>query len=517
MILGFLKVSSPRDTCRGESRPMRIIFAALFLLLILIKPVFCLNFQTGSIHNSVGGSIEGLGIAPLHNDSQRENPTAVFKVQTKSTFSDLGDLKINLRGEYDGTVLYPHDHEVFLDYTDIYQDRNPFLSADEAYLDLYTAKADFRLGIQKFAWGRLDELSPVDILNTDSMTNPFIEDDNSRKIGGPSAKANIYSDFVNLELDWIPRWVPYRLPMSDERWFPTVLIVPESIYIAGYGPPFPANITVPVNAEYKDIDMPACTFENSEIGAKISKTIGKWDVSAMYFRGYDTMPVFDIPVQLSIQIDQKTLRPSLSLDIELEPRVFTIEMYAVDFTTTTGNFTLRGDAAFFRDRRYIREIEGIINDYFTQDMLQSMIKEVLKDPFNPHTFTLNPPVIEKKNSAKYGLGFDYIKGDTTVTGQIIQEYIFDYDDKLLFNKNGIDTMFTLSLRHMLFNGRFEAALYGSYGIEYRQFLIKPSISYDITDNLRATLAGLVFGGEKDSLLGQYSNNDEIFLKVKYSY
>jgi hypothetical protein len=496
---------------------MRIILAVFLLLFFLTMPVFCLDFQTGSIRNSVNGSLEGLAVAPLDNDSPRENPTAVFKILTKSSFGDVSDLKINIRGEYDGTILYPHDHKVFLDFSDIYQDRNPFLSADEAYLDLFTTRADFRLGIQKFAWGRLDELSPVDILNTESMTNPFIEDENTRKIGAPSAKANIYSDLVNLEVDWIPRWVPYRLPMPYERWFPPVLIAPESIDINGYGPLLPASITVPVRANYSDIDMPACTFENSEIGAKLSKSFGKWDVSAMYFRGYDAMPVFDMPTELTIQLDPQTMTPSLSLEVDLEPRVFTIEMYAVDFSTTAGNFTFRGDAAFFKDRRYIRQIEGLIDEYFTPDMLQSMLIEVMKDPFNPHTFSFNPPVIEKKNSAKYGLGFDYVRGDTTVTGQVIQEYIFNYDKKLLFNKNGIDTMLTLSLSQMLFGGRLEAALYGSYGIEYRQFLIKPSVSYDITDNLKATLAGMVFGGENDSILGQYSNNDEIFLKVKYSY
>ncbi len=495
---------------------MRTVFSVLFIFFIS-SPLFCLEFQTGSINNSMGGSIEAFGVAPLHNDSPREDPTALFRIQTKSSYKDVSDLKINLRGEYDGTVLYPHDHKVFLDFSNIYQDRNPFLSADEAYLDFFTSRADFRLGIQKFAWGRLDELSPVDMLNTDSMTNPFIEDENTRKIGAPSAKVNIYSDIVNLEVDWIPCWVPYRLPMSYERWFPTVLISPESIDIAGFGPFLPAGITVPVNASYVDIDMPARTFENSEIGAKLSKTIGKWDVSAMYFKGYDTMPVFDMPTELTVQIAPQTMTPVFSLDVELEPRVFTIEMYGADFSTTAGDFTLRGDAAFFRDRRYIREIEGLISDYFTPDMFQSIISEVMKDPFNPHTFTLDPPVIEKKNSARYGLGFDYIRGDTTITGQIVQEYIFNYDEKLLFNKNGIDTMLTLSIKQMLLNGRLEAALYCSYGIEYSQFLIKPTISYDITDNLKATLAALVFGGEKDSLLGQYSENDEIYLKIKYSY
>jgi hypothetical protein len=495
---------------------MRIAFSALLILFISI-PAFCLDFKTGSIENSVNGSLEGFIVTPLHDDSPREDPTAVFRVVTKSSFRDVSDLRINLRGEYDGTVLYPHDHKVFLDFTNIYQDRNPFLSADEAYLDFFTSRADFRLGIQKFAWGRLDELSPVDMLNTDSMTNPFIEDENTRKIGTPSAKVNIYSDLANLEVDWIPCWVPYRLPMSYERWFPTVLIAPENIDIAGVGPFLPASITIPVNASYIDIDMPARTFENSEIGAKLSKTIGKWDVSAMYFRGYDTMPVFDMPTDLTVQIDPQTMTPVFSLDVELEPRVFTIEMYGVDFSTTAGDFTFRGDAAFFRDRRYIREIGGLISDYFTPEMFQSIMGKVMKDPFNPHTFTLNPPVIEKKNSARYGLGFDYIRGETTITGQIVQEYIFSYDNKLLFNKNGIDTMLTLSLKQLLLSGRLEAALYGSYGIEYEQFLIKPSVSYDITDNLKATLAALVFGGEKDSLLGQYSNNDEIYLKVKYSY
>ncbi|MCK7515592.1 MAG: hypothetical protein MZV70_74195 [Desulfobacterales bacterium] len=84
----------------------------------------------------------------------------------------------------------------------------------------------FRLGIQKFAWGRLDELTPTDNLNTSDLTEGGINDQVERKIGVPAVKMNYYSDLFNTELAWIPRYVPYRLPKAQERWFPGVLILP---------------------------------------------------------------------------------------------------------------------------------------------------------------------------------------------------------------------------------------------------------------------------------------------------
>ena len=96
-------------------------------------------------------------------------------------------------------------------------------------MDLYSSCVDLRIGIQKFAWGRLDEINPTDNLNPEDFRHGITADEIDRKIGVPALRANTYSDIVNVELAWIPWFVPYRLPTPEERWFPGVLQPPSSI------------------------------------------------------------------------------------------------------------------------------------------------------------------------------------------------------------------------------------------------------------------------------------------------
>jgi hypothetical protein len=214
---------------------------------------------------------------------------------------------------------------------------------------------------------------------------------------------------------------------------------------------------------------------------------------------------------------------SLSADVTLKPELYTIQMYGLDFSTTAGDFTIRGEAAYFHDRCYMRELESLMEEYFTpeknMELITEFIDKFLHDPEQKRTQTIsiNPPFIIRKDSARYGLGADYIKGDLTLTVQAMQEYIYDYDKKVLFNKNGFDTTLTLSCKYALLDSTLEPQISAMYGIEYAQFLIKPAISYAVTDNLKVIIYALILGGESDSLLGQYRNNDEGVLKIRYSF
>jgi len=501
----------------------RLLFIAVLFLILTAVEAFGFDYDKGPVSGSLGGYIEGIGVAPTI-PSPRENPTARIMVDSKTDFGKLSRFAFSLRGEYDGTVLDPQTNKLFLDFDHIYQNRNPYLSADETYIDFYAPKIDIRAGIQKFSWGRLDEIAPTDMLNTPDMTNPFVYDENERKIGTPSIKANLYTDYINIEAAWIPRWTPYRMPHPDERWFPTILIAPESFQI-GAIPGFTTDsITVPVTAAYPDIDLPDFSFENSQAGIQFTKSLGSWELGASYFYGYDKLPVFSLPVDLSMTLNSLfPLDYSISADVTLKPELYTIQMYGLDFSTTAGDFTIRGEAAYFHDRCYMRELESLMEEYFTpeenMELITQFIDKFLHDPElkRTQTISINPPFIVKKDSARYGLGADYIKGDLTLTVQAMQEYIFNYDKKVLFNKNGFDTNFTLSCKYALLDGTLEPQISAMYGIEYAQFLIKPSVSYAVTDNLKVTVYALILGGESDSLLGQYRNNDEGAVKIRYSF
>ena len=45
----------------------------------------------------------------------------------------------------------------------------------------------------------------------------------------------------------------------------------------------------------------------------------------------------------------------------------------------------------------------------------------------------------------------------------------------------------------------------------------PQVSYSLTDNFTLTLVALALGGENNSLFGQYEDNDEVYVKARYSF
>lgn len=485
------------------------------------------EFAAGKSDHSIDGYLEGLAVGAVHEGTPTEHPTGIVSLQGKSSFGDMAALKFTLRGVQDGTVLHPDERWRFQDYRSIYQNRNPYFRFDEAYVDLYAEKGDLRIGIQKFSWGRLDEINPTDVLNFQDLTNPFVFDSNERKIGVPAIKGKLYSNVADLELAWIPRYVPYRLPMPDERWVPLVLKVPESVQLPMAPGAIPvASTVVPLTGVYEDVDMPAYTLADSEVGVKLSRAFGRSEVSVSYFHGIDPMPVFALPTDLAVTVlSNSPPLAALSAAVTLKPELLTMDMFGADFSTTTGNFTFRGEGAFYKDKHYQREAQSVLAGMFgpgpQQEAFLATLQALLASaPPGTSTVThLEPSAIEEKNSAKYGLGLDYVIGDITLSGQVIQEYIFNYsdDNPVLFNKHGTDTMVTLGYRHQLLKNTLEIDLDGTWGIEYRQYLLNPSVAYSVTDNFKVTLAALVLGGESDSLFGQYDDNDEVYVKARYSF
>ncbi len=229
---------------------------------------------------------------------------------------------------------------------------------------------DFRVGVQKFAWGRLDEMNPTDNLNTEDLTEGGTNDEVERKIGVPSLKMNGYSDLANVELGWVPVYVPYRLPQPDERWFPGVL-KPATVINSGT-----AVGDVPVKTIYQDIDLPPVTLSNSEVGVRISKYIEGWDVSLSYFSGYDMMPVMDAPVDLTVVMeDPLALDYSISAEATMVPQINRMSVYGFDFTTTVSSFTLRGEYAYFKGKYYSQKLDSVLKQAVTKEKQDEIYKE----------------------------------------------------------------------------------------------------------------------------------------------
>ncbi len=496
-----------------------VIVLAWFMLPTLNAGAYQYEDDRGKV--SLTGYLEARAIDALDRDTPEENPSGELGLELKASASSWLSSKLFLKAVDDGKVIDPGDGRLVNDFVHIYQDKNPFLDFNEAYVDFYTGKVDLRLGIQKFAWGRLDEINPTDNLNTEDLTEGGTNDEADRKIGVPAMKVNLYSDLCNVELGWVPRYVPYRLPTSEERWFPKVLKPPEIIdtgTVVG---------DIPVTTFYRDIDLPAFTFENSEGGVRVSKYIEGWDVSVSYFTGYDPMPLTKAPTDIIVELkDLLALDYEIRAQITMEPQIHRMHVYGFDFTTTVGDFTLRGEYAYFDNKYYNRKLDSVLKEVMTPERQKEILADFLQEYFDSggekkiQTFHIDTQVELQMDSMKYGFGLDYIYGDTSVSVQCIQEFIPNYDmsKPVYFNKDGYDTLLTFLFKQFFLQNTMEFNFSTAYDINFQDYLIKPSLKYSFTNDLQGTIGVMIINGKyDDSLLGQFRDNDEIFASLRCSF
>ena len=118
-----------------------------------------------------------------------------------------------LEGGWDGAVKRPaRDHSLFKNYDEVYQSNTPYLEFKELYLAYSGNDLDLKAGIQRFAWGRLDEYPPNDLLNPWDYTQYLRKPLEDRKIGVPSLSTSLTRGQWTCETVWVPVFVPYRLP-----------------------------------------------------------------------------------------------------------------------------------------------------------------------------------------------------------------------------------------------------------------------------------------------------------------
>lgn len=338
---------------------MRISFATFFIFFLFIccvEMIHALEYQMGPVSVAINGYVEGKGVYILNKETPSENPSGKVDIHLKSDFASWGDFYLAFQGIYNGKVKEPQNHEIFCEFNKVYQDKNPYVNIDEAYVDIFVKKVDLRAGIQKIAWGKLDEINPTDNLNTEDLTQAKMNKENERKIGVPAIKGDFYSDLLNAELVWIPQYVPYRLAKPGERWYPSVLRPPQFIQTQT-----PAG-DIPVQYDYREMDLPPFALENSEVGVQLSKQLAGLDVSLNYFSGYDNTPVFGYPTEIVVDFSIIPLVYDVMAKIHAEPRVHKLQVFGFDFSTVLGSFTLRGEGAYFKGKYYCRKTQDVGNN-----------------------------------------------------------------------------------------------------------------------------------------------------------
>jgi hypothetical protein len=497
---------------------MCLLLALVATSTLLGSSLSALEYEKGSFAASLNGALEVSGVIPFDGETTSENPSALVVLEPRVDFGEHVSLYVDLRGGYEGSQRSPANDGLLIRFDEVYPSKDRYVEIAEAYLSFYLSEVDLRVGIQKFAWGTLDQFNPTDNLNPWDLRHPFATDPLRRKIGVPAVRALVGSAFssVLVEAIWMPFYVPYRMADPGDRWYPPLFDAVKSYPTPDLGLPIelpPVNI-VQFNTEP---DLPARNFENSDFGIRISRTIGSTDIGVSYFYGFDRMPVFG--VEGRVVADLQLLPPDLGLTylMNLEPQLHRIQVFGLDMAMSRGVFTFRAEGAFIKDR-YVNvgldAIPEIIDDFEFPPLSDIDIS------VHPNGLTLSfpfsPQIAFPKNLLSVGGGVDYQWGTHLLTFQLVGNSILNYGGEPLIYKE-FELLMILGV-----NGRFledtllvEGGLLLNPMVDFWMVSIEPR--YMITDAWTVGTRLLLLEGDRQTYLGQYSRNDEISFYVRYSY
>lgn len=172
-----------------------------------------------------------------------------------------------------------------------------YLESNAAYLELRSVlpRLDLRIGRQIVNWGAADMFNPTNNLNALDLEDPIMF---GERIANQMVRFDYGLDdnFV-LTAAWVPVFQPAQLPASamlaigdpmSEFPFVEPAVRLESEKLRDYWLSNPENWLV--GQPDVQAHMPAFSLENSQIGVRLGWTMGLFDASLSYYRGFDTLP-----------------------------------------------------------------------------------------------------------------------------------------------------------------------------------------------------------------------------------
>ena len=361
-------------------------------------------------------------------------------------------------------------------------------AARELYVGLFAQSIDFRVGLQRIAWGRGDIISPNDVLNARDLRDPLLAETEALRI--PTFAVRTDFDFgggASLQLVVQPFFEPDKIDLYGTNW-------------AGIQPTSDPQLRGFFNLMSQLVDpnafqsllstgiLPARDGSDTSLGARFSWTAPHLDVGHYYHYGFDTLPQITLDPMFAEQlamIDFKTAKPQ-----DIAPYLTSHPLTAkfvrrhhvgTDLVTTFDTFALRFDVAYDSNRVfYTPQLQSFLSDAFTgvvslEYQTGDVGKLVLVEAVLQHLGTTPPPL----------LGYTE-------------------------NNYGAAAVFRWT-----FADHFETELRSFVGGGPFMYIVRPQLAYKWTSF--AIKAGLVLiGGDPNSIGDFFSRNNTAYVIAKYS-
>lgn len=321
---------------------------------------------------------------------------------------------------------------------------------------------DVKVGRQILTWGTGDLLFLNDLFPKDWQSFFIGRDVEYLKAPSDAVKLSLFSDLVNWDIVYMPRFDPDRFLTGKRISYYNPLLGGR----AGYN-----------FEQYPDI--PDTWFRDSEWATRIARNIRGLELAGYGYWGYWKSPG---------GMDFRLRSPHLAATF---PR---LSVYGGSARGPLAGGIVNGEVAYYDSRE---DREG--NNRFINNS-------------------------EIRFLVGYERQLPEIAPDLTVGGQYYVEWMMDYDayrDTLLPIMPARDELrhvVTMRVTKLLMSQNLELSLFAYYSPSDSDTYLRPHISYKIDDHWKAELGGNVFfGSDVHTFFGQFSRNSNIYMGLRYSF
>jgi hypothetical protein len=373
-------------------------------------------------------------------------------------FLDSGDYFL-AENTLDLRLSYDSGGAAFYGNAALYEKAGEVLPPDlrELYIDLRGDSVDLRMGKQQIIWGKGDGVFITDIVSPRDLSEFLVPDFEEIRRAVTAAKADFFSGSHSLGLVWVPWFTPTIMPDRDSPWAPSL--------------PFP------VEPEILPGERPDFSLDNASYFARYSYLGMSFDLSLVGGWTWNDTPAYEVI--------SKTLTPGTGLtSLTLEAVYYRIGAAGFAAAGTVGPLVVKSEGALFFGKRY----QG-----------------------NPLVF---PRGYAEKNAVHYLLGADYSFAGITLGLQFIQNIILDHDDGLV--EDELENTVTVVLSRTFLRETLKAEVFTYVGLNNRDALVKPKITWSAADGLEIFAGAYIFLGEEGDF-GQYDRKDGLYAGAKLSF
>lgn len=348
------------------------------------------------------------------------------------------------------------------------------IAVREAWVQTSIGSWDFKAGQQIIVWGRADGINPTNII-TPCDPLVFSSEIDDQRLGNILIQSSFGWKQFRLEGIWVPVFKPDVLPLDDTA-------LPGGIRIDT--PNYPRNAA-----------------KNGSFALRVNADASQIDGSFSYYNGYAIMPSFKYSLN--------------ETGIHLIPTAYRLQAIGGDFSTTLGSYGIRGEAAFKKtvddykkaaylpnpNLEYVVGIDKTIGDFSL--LMQYAGKYVIN--FEKQ----NVPVLVDPNDSNAVMSYRRAMADYQMT---------HLARLLLQQPDEISHSITARIGWATLHETLKLDLSGIYNFITEEYVIRPTLTYDITDAVTVSMGAQYIDGPSESLYGIESNLlSNVFTELKLSF